>query len=226
MKKLVDKTVSPAELAKALQAGSITIAQAQQMFNGVLPIGDYKGIAAILDLDLLVNQPLVQAEPLYNLGILDGREEDYDLRTLTIPIASPVATAMAGALIVPADEIWYINCVQMYVPFDATAGVTVNWHCSLWTDRAATPSEAGQPFRTAAQALANTNCPAAGPSLTNYDEFGPIATAWAITNKVPLLRLPPGAVITFSVLTDTAAATAAIACTLGLYGAIGKILVA
>jgi len=224
--RVVNKTISPAELVKALQAGSITIAQAQQMFNGVLPIGDYKGIAAILDLDALVKQPLVNAELQHILGILDGREEDYDLQTLTIPLGSLVGTAMTGALTVPDGEVWYSNAVRMFVPFDATAGVTVNWHCSLWTDRAAVPSEAGQPFRSSAQALATTNCPAAGPSLTQLDEFGPIATAWLITNKVPLLRLPAGTVITFTVLTDTAAATAAIACTLCLHGAIGKPLVA
>ncbi len=223
MKKLVDKTIDP---IKALQAGNLTFVQAQQMYNGVIPIGDYKGVAAAFDLDLLVKQPLVDAEQKHILGILDGREEDYDLRTLTIPIASPVGTALVGSLIVPVAEVWYINAVQMFVPFDATAGVTVNWHCSLWPDRAAVPSEAGQPFRTAAQALATTNCPAGGPSLTHLDEFGPIATAWLITNKVPLLRLPGGAAITFAVLTDTAAATAAIACTLGLHGAIGKPLVA
>ncbi|GAH71852.1 unnamed protein product, partial [marine sediment metagenome] len=118
-----DKTIDP---IKALQAGNLTTAQAQQMFPGSMLIGDYKGVASILDLDLLVKQPLVDAEQKHILGILDGREEDYDLRTLTIPIASPVSFAMVGSLTVPAGEIWYINAVQMFVPFDADAGVTVN----------------------------------------------------------------------------------------------------
>jgi len=56
-KKLIDKTISPAEVLNALMAGSITVAQAQAMYEGVMVIGGYKGIAAILDLNLLVNEP-------------------------------------------------------------------------------------------------------------------------------------------------------------------------
>ncbi|GAI89105.1 unnamed protein product, partial [marine sediment metagenome] len=120
MKKLTDKTIDP---IKALQAGNLTTAQAQQMYNGVLPIGDYKGVASILDLDKMVNQPLVLTEQQYISSILDGREEGYDRRTLTIPIDSPVAFGLSGSLTVPAGDLWYINAVQMYVPFDADAGV-------------------------------------------------------------------------------------------------------
>jgi len=222
--KRVVKTISPLQLT-SLTPASVTQGRATNSW-GVITIGSYKGAAAFFDLDKLANQPLVNAELQYILGILDAREEAYDLRTLTIPIASPAGFAMTGALTVPAGVVWYINAVRMFVPFDATAGVTVNWHCSLWTDRAAVPSTAGQPFRSAAEALAVTNCPPGGPNLVQLDEFGPIATAWLITNKVPLLRLPAGIIITFTVLVDTAPATAAIACTLGLYGAIGKTLVA
>jgi len=224
-KKLIDKTISPAEVLNALMAGSITVAQAQAMYEGVMVIGGYKGIAAILDLNLLVNEPLVQAEPMYILGILNGREEGYDLRTITIPITAVVGTALSGTLVVPATELWYVNAIQAFVPNDVTAGVTTNWHCNLWTDRAAVPSTNGQPFRTAAQALLQANCPPGGPDMTLPDEFGPIATAWAVTNMVPLLRLPAATVLTFTILTDTALPTAAIAVTFSVHGAVAKKLV-
>jgi len=223
MRKLVDKTLSPAEIAKALQTGTITIAQAQAMYNGVIPIGDYKGIAAILDLDKLVVQPLVNAELAHILGILDGREENHDLLTLTTVVgaASPIGTVLSGSLTVPAGEVWFISAVETYVNCTGVAnGLVGNWRCSLWPDRAATPSEAGQSFHPAAGLVV-----AAAATLTTLDEFGPIATAWVITNKVSLLRLPAGAVITFVLVTTTAEVDVAAASTLKLYGSVGKPLV-
>lgn len=223
MKKLVDKTISPADLVKALQAGNITIAQAQTMYNGVLPIGDYKGVAAILDLDLLVKQPLVDAEQKHILGILDGREEDYDLVTLTTVVGatSPIGTLLTGSLAVPAGEVWFINAIQTYINCTGAAnGLVGNWRCSLWPDRAVTPSDAGQSFHPVAGLIV-----AAGATLTTLDEFGPIATAWVVTNKVPLLRLPGGAVITFTLVTTTAQVDVAAASTLQLKGSVGKPLV-
>ena len=222
--KLVDKTITPQQILQALQAGSITTAQAQQMFNGVMPVGDYKGAAAILDLDLLVVQPLVNAELAHILGILDGRLEGTDLVTLTtiVGATSPVGTVLTGALTVPEGEVWFINTVETYVNCTGAAnGLVGNWRCSLWPDRATTPSEAGQSFHPAAGLVA-----AAGATLTTLDEFGPIATAWVITNKVPLLRLPAGAIITFTLVTTTAQVDVAAASTLKLYGSVGKPLVA
>ncbi|MBA7477666.1 hypothetical protein ES707_13080 [subsurface metagenome] len=222
--KVVDKTIRPEDVARALQAGSITIAQAQQMFNGVMPIGDFRGIAAILDLDKLVVQPLVNAELAHILGILDGREEAYDLVTLTTVVGatSPVGTVLTGSLTVPAGEVWFINAVQTYINCTGAAnGLVGNWRCSLWTDRAVTPAPAGQAFHPVAGLVA-----AAGATLTTLDEFGPIATAWVITNKVPLLRLPAGAIITFTLVTTTAEVDVAAASTLQLKGSVGKPLVA
>jgi len=76
------------KVVKGLQAGSYTTAQIQQMFPGVIPMGDYKGYGALWDIDKAVKQPLVLAEQLHILGILDGREEDYDLQTIRIPTGS------------------------------------------------------------------------------------------------------------------------------------------
>jgi len=221
--RLVDKTITPQQVLQALQAGSITTAQAQEMFNGVMPVGDYRGVAAILDLDLLVKQPLVNAELQHILGILDGREEDYDLKTLTtvVGVTSPVGTLLTGALTVPAGQVWYISAVRTVVnAVGAANGLVGNWLCSLWPDRAVTPNPAGQAFHPLAGLIA-----AAGAATTTLDEFGPIATAWVITNKVPLLRLPAGTVITFTLVTTTAQVDVAAASTLQLYGAVGKPLV-
>lgn len=205
--RVVKKTISPAELIKALQAGSITIAQAQQMFNGVILIGDYKGIAALLDIDLLVKQPLVDAEQKHILGILDGREANYDLLTLTITAAETAGTSHVGALTVPDDELWFINNVLTTVPANAVA----NWYCSLWTDRLGALGY-GQAFHAAALAAGD-----------HQDEFSPTSPVWLPTNKTFPLRAPGGTVFTFVLTNVTAPAT--VIGTFQIYGWLGKALV-
>lgn len=228
--KVEDKTISPAEFIKALQSGSITIAQAQQMFNGTMPVGDYKGIAAIFDLDKLVNQPLVDIEQKYMLGILSGRQAGYDLVTVTTPITATAPSVLSGALTVPDDDLWYVNAVRMTGPGGiGGGGVTLNWHCSLWTDLVAA-SPLGQPFHDPTAALANaagltTHTPPLGGPNVQLDEFGATANIWLPSNKVPLLRLPAGTVITFTVSLDTGSPLAPMVSTLQLYGSLGKILV-
>ncbi len=230
---LVDKTIDPRTISALSTVTNLTPAQATADRAvgslGVVNIGVYKGVAAFFDLDKLANQPLVNAEQQYILGILDGREEDYDVQTLTLPLLAVAGTALAGTLTVPVGELWYVNCIRLDCPADATAGFTLNWSCSLWTDRIGTAA-AGQPFRTAAMALASagiaTHVAAGGLAIQQLDEFGEIATAWAVTNKPPLLRLPAGTILTFAVLSDTAAPTIATACTLSVHGYMAKILVA
>jgi len=217
-RRLVDKTITAQDIARALQTGSITTAQAQQMFNGVMPIGDYKGYAAVLDLDLLVKQPLVLAEQLHILGILDGREEDYDKQTITIPSGAAVNAQVAEQLTVPDGEVWFVTAIELSTPADQGGTPAINWYCSLWTDRSATPSQYGQPFHSTP--LSNT--PNGG---TWYDEFHSFAPSIAVGNKPVALRLPAGTVITFVATNLTAAATANMACTGKLYGYIGKALV-
>ncbi len=225
--KTVDKTVRPMTLT-SLTPALATAGQASGLLGNV-PIGVYKGAAAFWDLDLAVNQPNVLAEQQYILGILDGREEDYDLQTLTVPLLAVAGTALTGTLTVPTGELWYVNCIRLNCPGDVTAGYTLNWACSLWTDRIGAAA-VGQTFRTAAMALASagiaTHTAPGGGAIQQLDEFGEIATAWAITNKTPLLRLPAGTIITFTVLSDTAAPTVATACTLSVHGAMAKVLVA
>ncbi len=228
--RLEDKTVTPAEIFQALMAGSITIAQAQAMYNGVMPIGDYKGVASIFDLDKMVNQPLVDVEQKYMLGILDGREEAYDLVTVTVPITAVAGTLASGSLTVPTGNLWHVNAVRLACPGDVTAGFTMNWHCSLWTDRLAA-AVIGQSFHGAAAVLGNlmgltTHVAPAAAAIAQLDEFGPNSTAWLLSNKIPILRLPSLTVITFTILTDTALPTVATACTLQLFGSMGRVLVA
>ncbi|GAI91447.1 unnamed protein product, partial [marine sediment metagenome] len=126
MQKLVDKSIKPADIAKALQSGSITIAQAQAMFNGVLPIGGYKGIAAILDLDKLVNEPLILVEKEYTEDILDSRNASA---AVVIPIGTVDGVTVegvvpAGIITVPAGEVWYCTAWGVVIPAHAayTAG--------------------------------------------------------------------------------------------------------
>lgn len=238
---LVDMTIDPAKISPLTTITNLTPAQATEGRSagslGTVPIGVYKGAAAFFDLDKQNNQPLVSAEQLYIMGILSGREEGYDLRTINVPVTAAPAVMLTGNLTVPAGELWLVNAVVMNCPGDAAggAGFTLNWHCSLWTDRTAVPSAFGQSYHFAAHALANavdvvnlltTHVVPGGGAIQQLDEFGPIATAWAITNRVPLLRLPAGTVITYTVLPDTLVPTAIIACTLQLHGSMARILVA
>jgi len=213
---VVNKAINP---IRALQSGNLTFAQAQQMYNGTIPIGDYKGVAAAFDLDALTKQPLVNAEKQHIMGILDGREADYDLSSITL--AAGIAGIFAtGSLTVPLGEVWYINTVQLFHPsLGAGNQGGANWHCSLWTDRAATPSTAGQPFHSAAQvSLVNSN-------QTVTDDFWTDAPFLGIGHKDVMLRAPGGTVFTavFSVAVGTL--LAAITCTMSLHGFVAKPLV-
>lgn len=213
-----DMTISPLEVLRAMQTGSITIAQAQQMFNGVIPIGDYKGVAALLNLDLLVKQPLVDAELKHILGIIDGREEDYDLQTLAVTAAEAIGTIHTGALTVPTGEVWFINNVQTTIPASGGANIiTANWHCSLWTDRVAA-SALGQPFHAAA-----LNFGVGGGA--QLDEFSPPGPVWLLTNKQVALRAPAGTIFTVVFTNTGVVAAATVNCVFQLYGWIGKALV-
>ena len=184
---------------------------------GYLPIGNYKGIPAFWDLDKAVNQPLVHAEQLHVLGILDGREEDYDLQTITIPNGSAIGAVVTESLTVPTGEVWFINAVRLVTPADAGGRANINWRCSLWTDRLAAVA-AGQLFT----ALGYGGV--AGGAW--WDEFHAGAPFIAPNNKNYPLRLPAGTIITFQATNTLAIATGAMACTGALFGWIGKALVA
>lgn len=206
------------KVVKGLQTGTYTVAQIQQMFPGFIAIGDYKGYGALWDIDLAVKQPLVLAEQLHIMGILDGREEDYDLQTIRIPTGSVAGASVRERLTVPSGEVWYVSAIRLTTPADQGGTPAINWRLSLWTDRAASPDSDGQAFH--ANPLSNT--PVGG---TWHDEFGLMAPMVAVANKPCALRLPAGAVITAVATNLNAAATANMDCTLALFGFVGKPLV-
>ena len=212
--RVVDKAMSPVEIVRALQAGSITIAQAQGMFNGVMPIGDYKGIAAIFDLDKLVVQPLVAAERLYALDRIDAR----DIVTATFPAASALGTVIRARLgPVPADEVWFLNRLTLLSPaqIGAEAIIQVNFRVSIW----AVPD-----VRT------GTTVDADGRAYWPADQGTLILDTYTV--DLPAqgelgeeLRLPPEATITLVAIATGAAATTTTAATLTPFGRKGKLLV-
>ena len=171
------------------------------------------GIIKILNLGCLV-EPLAQAERLHILGLLDGREEDYDMQTVTIPITSAINASVPGQLAVPTGEVWFISAVTMTLPADAGGSPSMNWHCNLWTDRVGA-SALGQSFHAAPVNFG----PGGG---THFDEFSSPAAWWALTNKEYAIRLPAGTIITFVATNTLVISTAAMACVGRLYGWKGK----
>jgi hypothetical protein len=221
-RKIVDKTIRPLQFGlTSLNPAAVTGGRAYNSL-GTLPIGNYKGQAAFFDLDKLANQPLVNAESLHITGILDGREEGYDLVTVKNPAGALVGTQVRNKITVPAGEVWFINAIVLHIPADATSIIAANWRCSLWHDRSATPDPDGQAFN--AKAVADTA--PAGAGITEYYEFHPNAPMLALVNKPIALRLPAGAVITLEGTVTTAPPTADVDTTLSLYGYVGKSLVA
>jgi hypothetical protein len=119
--KLVDKTIQP------LAAGGITVAQAtgrpaNQL--GVLPIGYYKGTATFVDLDKLVNQPLVLAEKAYCLDRIDSRNGV----SVTVENGTGVGDVVdSDPIEVPAGEVWYLNRLSVVCPAaDADGSASFN----------------------------------------------------------------------------------------------------
>jgi len=175
-------------------------------------VGVYKGGVAFLDLDKAVNLPLVAVEQMHILGILDGRLEDYDLQTITLPAGSAIGASVRQRLTIPTGEVWYVNDVETVTPADSGGRASINWRCSLWAEQGANPDTDGQAFHAAAQA------DALGLGAVFDDEFHPGAPFIAPENKSVLLRLPGGAVITFQAVNTIAAAVADMMCTGALYG--------
>ena len=211
----VNHTVQPLTTISSLTpAGVIPNATSA----GVIPVGNYKGVPAFWDLDKAVNQPLVNVEQQHILGILDGRQANYDLINLAITLAEAIGTTHTGTLTVPAGQVWYVNAITMTIPASGGANqITGQWFCSLWTDRVNANAN-GQPYQAAAY----------NPGVlggNQIDEFGSWTTLLAVTNKTPLLRLPAGAILTFIAINTVAVAAATVAATLTVNGFVGKPLV-
>ncbi len=213
---LVDKTIHP--LVTPLQT-QYTPMYALGRGEGSFSLGYFRGNPAFIDLDKLVVQPLVWAEQQNILGILDGRLEGYDLKTLAVVAGENIGTVHTDSLTVPTGDVWFLNAVVLTLPASGGANIiTGNWRCNLWPDNAATPNSAGQAFHAADVTFG------VGGGV-QPDEFGPWTTVLAIANKTTLLRLPGGTVIMVYVTNTVAAAAGAVNATLQLYGFRGKALV-
>lgn len=217
-RKLKDMTMRPLTTLTNLTPGMVT-AGLNVNALGRLPLGNYKGAVAFWDLDLAVVQPLVYAEQLHILGIVDGREEDYDLQTLTITVAEAAGTAHIAQLAVPTGEVWFLNNILTTIAASGGANIiTANWYCSIWTDRIGALGY-GQPFHAAAFDFGVGG----GAQL---DEYSPPAPLWLVTNKQVPLRAPAGTIFTVVFTNTGVVAAATVNCTFQLYGWIGKTLVA
>lgn len=212
--RVVDKTLKALTTTLTSLTPATVTAGTNANQLGYMPIGVYKGAAAFWDLNLAVNEPNVQAELLHILGNLDGGTEDFDLQTITVG-AVVAGVIVTETLTVPVGEVWFINGVVGTCVADATGTVVYNWRCSLFPDAAA--NVLGGVYHTAWVATP------LGPQL---DEFGAIATVFAIGNKPVPLRLPAGTTISGQLMNAAgAAACTGVVGTFQLFGWIGKRLV-
>ncbi len=213
---VVDKTVQPMSTTTLTNlTPALVTAGAAYNTLGVLPIGMYKGAAAFWDLNLGVNEPNVVAEAQHILGNLDGATATVDLAAIVVPAATVAGTVITTTITVPAGEVWFINCITGTCAADATGTIVYNWRCLLFPDAAA--NVLGGVYHTAWLATA------LGPQL---DEFGAIATVFAVGNKPVLLRLPAATTISGQLMNAAGAAAATgVTGTMQLFGYRGKALV-
>jgi hypothetical protein len=121
--KVVDKTIEPLQVGlTTLNPAAVTGGRAVNTL-GVIPIGNYKGAAAFIDLDKLVNQPLVLAEKAYALDRVDSRNGVQ----VTVPNGTALAAVVTGQIEVPSGEVWFLNRLSVVCPAaDATGTASFN----------------------------------------------------------------------------------------------------
>ncbi len=206
--RLVDKTVAPQEVMPQQVAG-MTIAQALQNRLASYLIGGYKGQAAFLDLDKLVNEPLAAVEGIYTLDKIDAR----DVITATLPIgAVPADGVITDQLVVPAGELWILTQLTVACPVTAVAGeiISANFRFSQWqipdVRGGATVNEAGRAYLATALAATSAVAIAENVVFNDADELG-----------FPL-RLPAGSIVTLVAAAAGDALTVAKSVTLTPHG--------
>lgn len=214
--RVVNKTIEPLQIGlTTLTPATVTGGRAPNTL-GVIPIGNYKGAAAFIDLDKLVNQPLVLAEKLYALDKLDSRDAIQAL----VEAASLVGTEVRARLTVPAGEVWFINRLVLVSPAESGVGVgdivQVNFRIKSWafpdTRLGTTVDDYGRSYWPANQGTVAVNTYTI--DLPAQGELG------------EELRLGPGDVITLVARLTGAVAGADLTATLTPYGRKGKLLVA
>lgn len=203
--KLVDKSITPqAEGVMPLQVSGLSVAQALNQGFGVYLLGGYKGETAFVDLDKLVNQPLILAEKAYCLDRIDSRKKV----TVTVESGAEVGDVKSGQIAVPAGEVWYLNRLGITCPAagaDGTVGFTIL--VSPWPK---TDSGGDKPYYASNQVAMGTT------TLIDLPAQGQLGEE---------LRLVGGDKLTLQ-LTVTVAFTADKDFVLTPYGRKGKVLVA
>jgi|Deesub1362B_J571_1020462.scaffolds.fasta_scaffold04305_2 hypothetical protein len=204
-RRIVDKTIKPLQ-ATSLSPDQVTARPANQL--GVLPIGVYKGSAAFIDLDKLVNQPLVLAEKAYALDRIDDR----DGKQVTLGAGAAVDSSGRERITVPSGEVWFINRIVVSAPAADGGGayLSVNIRVSLWPDVATTPDEDGKAYWSADKEPLGT------PVTLDLPAQGELGEE---------LRLPAGSSITLVATVKGAALAADTTASITLYGRKGKALV-
>ena len=207
--RLADKAIHPLTTITSITPANVISDTAKA---GVIPIGNYKGVPAFWDLDKAVNQPLVVQEQLHIIGNIDGAGVN-GLGTITMAAGAVAGIVATAVLTVPAGQVWFINAIVGTCVADATGTVVYNWASSILT--------LGVALGLYHSAWLAT------PLGPQNDEFGAIATVFAIGNKPVLLRLPAGATITGSLMNAAgAAACTGVVGTIQLFGWVGRTLVA
>jgi hypothetical protein len=132
--KIVNKTINPMQVGlTTLTPAAVTGGRAANTL-GVIPIGNYKGAAAFIDLDKLVNQPLVLAEKAYALDRIDSRNGV----AVTVENGAAIGDIVSGEIAVPAGEVWFLNRLSVTCPAaDATGSASFNILVSPWPKTAA-----------------------------------------------------------------------------------------
>lgn len=222
--------LSPLQRVKALTTGLVAI---PPLYDGTqLVAGWHEGELRLLNLGTL-HELQVLAELQHILGILDGRLLATativgDMATVTIP-AGTVVGAAAGTqrftIPVPADEVWFIQAVELTSPAESAPGageiVTCNFRTTVWPDTAATPNALGLPYfgGSPLDYVWTINLE------TIYLEFYNGAPAWGYKFMQPKLRVPGGDSVTLEAVLTGANAGANLTAIMRLYGFKGKLLV-
>jgi hypothetical protein len=164
--KLVDKTIVPQDAGTMpQQIAGLTVAQALQNRLGQYVLGGYKGLTVFLDLDKLVNQPLIAAEKAWTTDRVDPRN---GLCHVNIPENAEVSSVHTAEIIVPVGEVWYLCEHEIRIPAVgalATGDISVNFKVSSFPKE----SNADKPYYLATDPQVHlfiAGAPAAGLTAT------------------------------------------------------------
>lgn len=148
-------------------------------------------------------------ERLSVVGKLDSR----DAVSATITSGSAVGTVGSVKLTVPAGELWFIEEVDILVPYGAgTDIIAANFRVSTWPDDATVPSADGKNFWASAKVLVNS-----AAEIFNACFFTG-APAFDKENMDVPLRLSAGDYLTLHTVLSGVLASVSLSATLTPYG--------